>query len=248
MRQRWAAVMMDNYGTPPLALAGGQGCRVTDVDGTEYLDFVAGIAVSALGHAHPAIVDGGQPSRSATLAHTSNLVMHEPGVRLAERLQSLLGDAVGPGVLRQRRHRGQRVRGQAQPAARPVAGPGRRPARPGRRRQQLPRPHPGRAGDHRQPGQAGAVRAAARPGHASSTTATSTRCGAAVDCRVAAVFLEPTQGEGGVVPAPAGYLAAAREICDRAGALLVIDEVQSGIGRTGQWFASIAAGRACRTS
>ncbi|MBE7190408.1 aminotransferase class III-fold pyridoxal phosphate-dependent enzyme, partial [Jatrophihabitans endophyticus] len=88
MQDRWQAVMMDNYGTPPVALDHGDGVYVWDVDGRRYLDFVAGIAVSSLGHAHPAIVQA-VSRQVATLAHTSNLVMHEPGVRLAERLVGL---------------------------------------------------------------------------------------------------------------------------------------------------------------
>ena len=90
MSERWSAVMMDNYGTPPIALDHGDGVRVWDTDGNAYLDFVGGIAVSALGHAHPAIVDA-VTTQVGRLAHTSNLAMHEPGVRLAERLVELLG-------------------------------------------------------------------------------------------------------------------------------------------------------------
>src|SRR5664279_20226 len=90
MSQRWDAVMMPNYGTPPIAIDRGAGVRVWDVAGREYLDFVAGIAVSSLGHAHPAIV-GAVSAQVARLAHSSNLAMHEPGVRLAERLVGLLG-------------------------------------------------------------------------------------------------------------------------------------------------------------
>src|SRR4051812_28752322 len=90
MKARWDAVMMANYGTPPIALDRGSGVRVWDCDGNEYLDFVAGIAVSSLGHAHPAIV-AAVSAQVGRLAHTSNLVMHEPGLRLAERLVALLG-------------------------------------------------------------------------------------------------------------------------------------------------------------
>jgi acetylornithine/N-succinyldiaminopimelate aminotransferase len=79
---RWDAVMMRNYGTPPIALDHGAGVRVWDVDGNEYLDFVGGIAVSSLGHAHPAIV-AAVTEQVSRLAHTSNLAMHEPGVQLA---------------------------------------------------------------------------------------------------------------------------------------------------------------------
>src|ERR1700690_2530213 len=82
--------MMANYGTPPLGLARGAGVRVWDVEGRSYLDFVGGIAVSSLGHAHPAIVAAVTQQVSA-IAHTSNLAIHEPGVRLAERLLELLG-------------------------------------------------------------------------------------------------------------------------------------------------------------
>ena len=78
LRERFEAAMMPNYGTPPLALARGEGCRVWDADGNQYLDLIAGIAVSALGHAHPAIVEA-VSAQAGTLAHTSNLFVHEPG-------------------------------------------------------------------------------------------------------------------------------------------------------------------------
>src|SRR4051812_3878641 len=80
---------MPNYGVPPLALARGEGSKVWDVDGREYLDLIGGIAVSSLGHAHPALVEA-VSRQVATLAHTSNLFLHEPGVLLAERLLGLL--------------------------------------------------------------------------------------------------------------------------------------------------------------
>ncbi|HST49249.1 acetylornithine transaminase [Jatrophihabitans sp.] len=240
MAKRWAAVMMDNYGTPQLALASGQGCRVTDVEGTSYLDFVAGIAVSALGHAHPAVV-AAVTEQAGRLMHTSNLVSHEPGVRLAEKLQFLVGDpsarvffandgaAANECAVKLSRLYGRSLDpsgnrlGLVSTAnsfhgrtlgALAVTG------NPAKRQPFEPLPGPVTFVDY---GDVEALRAA-------------------VDDGVAAVFLEPTQGEGGVLPAPQGYLAAAREICDRTGALLVVDEVQSGIGRTGQWFASIAAG------
>src|SRR5438270_3434631 len=81
---------MPNYGVPPLAISSGKGCRVTDVDGREYLDLIAGIAVSALGHAHPAIVEA-VSRQVAEVAHTSNLFLHEREIELAERLLCLLG-------------------------------------------------------------------------------------------------------------------------------------------------------------
>ena len=238
LRQRFEAAMMVNYGTPPLALARGEGSRVWDADGNRYLDLIAGIAVSALGHAHPAIVDA-VTAQVGRIAHTSNLFVHEPGVQLAEKLLALLhGDA----------HGGARVffcnsGTEANEAALKLV----------RRQQGEGRPVIV-AADHSFHGRTmGAlaitgkesIRAPFAPfgfdvrwveyGDAEAL-------GKAVDERTAAVVLEPTQGEGGVIPAPAGYLAAARAACDRAGALLVLDEIQSGIGRTGAWFAHQAEG------
>jgi acetylornithine/N-succinyldiaminopimelate aminotransferase len=234
LRQRFEAAMMPNYGTPPLALARGAGCRVWDADGNQYLDLIAGIAVSALGHAHPAIV-GAVTSQVGKLAHTSNLFVHEPGVRLAERLLGLL-------------HADGRVffcnsGAEANEAAIKLVRRTQGPARPVIV-----------AAEHSFHGRTmGAlaitgkesIRAPFGPfgldvrwvpyGDAAARAS-------AVDDTVAAVFLEPTQGEGGVIPAPAGYLAAARKACDGAGALLVLDEIQSGIGRTGAWFAHQEAG------
>ena len=94
LQARYEAALMPNYGIPPLALARGEGCRVWDADGREYTDLFAGIAVSSLGHAHPAIIDA--VSRQVrNLAHTSNLFLHEGEVALAERLLSLLGATPG---------------------------------------------------------------------------------------------------------------------------------------------------------
>ena len=88
--QRWRAAMMDNYGTPKLTLVRGQGCEVTDADGTTYVDFVSGIAVNALGHAHPAIVSA-VTEQIGRLGHVSNFYAHEPGLELAEQLLELAG-------------------------------------------------------------------------------------------------------------------------------------------------------------
>ena len=100
LRDRYAAVMMPNYGLPPLALARGEGCVVWDADGNPYLDLLGGIAVSALGHAHPAIV-AAVTEQVSRLAHISNLYLHEGQVRLAERLLGLLGAASSArGVMR----------------------------------------------------------------------------------------------------------------------------------------------------
>ena len=229
LRDRFAAALMPNYGLPPLALISGQGCRVRDEDGNEYLDLIAGIAVSSLGHAHPAIVEA-VSRQVATIAHTSNLFVNEPSVRLAERLQGLLdqnsrvffansGAEANEAALKLVR----RFQGAGRPVV--VAADGGFHGRTMGALSVTGKP------SIREPfapfgfnvrfvpfGDVGALKEA-------------------VDSETAAVITEPCLGEGGVVPAPAGYLAAAREICDAAGALLVLDEIQSGIGRTGTWFA-----------
>jgi len=90
MQQRWEAVMMNNYGTPPMALASGDGAVVTDVDGKTYVDLLGGIAVNVLGHRHPAVIEA-VTQQISTLGHTSNLYATEPGIALAEELVALLG-------------------------------------------------------------------------------------------------------------------------------------------------------------
>ncbi len=236
LAKRWAAAMMDSYGTPAIALASGRGVRVTDVDGTDYLDFIAGIAVSALGHGHPALVQA-VTGQVAKLAHTSNLFMHQPGIELAEKLLGLLADPTArvffcndgaeanECALKLARLHG-RDSGRSTVVSTANSFHGRTlgalsvTGNPAKREPFAPLPGPV---DFVGYGDAAALAAAVGP-------------------HTAAVFLEPTQGEGGIVPAPDGYLAAAREICTAAGALLVLDEVQSGIGRTGHWFAGQAAG------
>ena len=228
LQQRWSAVMMNNYGTPPLALASGDGAVVTDADGKSYVDLLGGIAVNVLGHRHPAVIEA-VTRQLNTLGHTSNLYATEPGIALAEALVGLLGADAGAGVLLQLGHRGQRGRVQDHPAH--------RPHETRCRRRRFPRPHDGLAGADRPAVQAGAVRAAARRRHPRARTATSTRSPPPSTTTTAAVFLEPIMGEGGVVVPPAGYLVAAREITAEHGALLVLDEVQTGMGRTGAFFA-----------
>lgn len=235
-QQRWEEVMMPTYPTPPLTLVRGRGARVWDVDGREYLDFVAGIAVSSLGHAHPAIVEA-VSAQVARLAHTSNLTMHEPGLRLAERLVELLGlparvffansgAEANECALKLARRHGHRQGGRVEFVAAEGSFHGRTfgalavTGNPAKRTPFEPLPGPVRFVPY---GDAVALHAA-------------------VTERTAAVILEPALGEGGVVLPPPGYLAAARAACDASGALLIVDEVQSGIGRTGHWFACIAEG------
>jgi len=221
--------MMRNYATPPIALVRGEGCRLWDADGRDYLDLLGGIAVSALGHAHPAVVEA-VSHQVAQLAHTSNLYINPLAVELAERLASLpAGD-------------GWRVflcndGATANEAAIKIA----RRAHPRRTRfVAAERSFHGRTlGALALTGKA-AIREPFAPFGLDVTFVPygdTEALAAAVDDRTAAVFLEPTLGEAGVVPPPAGYLTAARQVCDDTGALLVLDEVQGGIGRTGTWFA-----------
>jgi acetylornithine/N-succinyldiaminopimelate aminotransferase len=228
LRSRFEAAMMPNYGVPPVALARGEGCRVWDTDGNAYLDLVGGIAVSALGHAHPALVEA-VAAQAGTLAHTSNLFVHEPGVRLAERLLRLL-DADGRVFFA---NSGAEANEAAYKLIRRHAGPDRTyvvaadGSFHGRTMGALALT--GKASIREPFAPFGADVRFVPYGEVDALSA-------AVTGECAAVFLEPTQGEGGVVPAPEGYLAAARRICDDTGAALVLDEIQSGIGRTGVWF------------
>jgi acetylornithine aminotransferase len=234
LRRRFEAAMMGNYGVPPLALARGEGSRAWDVDGNRYLDLMAGIAVSALGHAHPAIVEA-VTVQVGKIAHTSNLFVHEPGVLLAEKLLSLLhadarvffcnsGTEAIEAALKVVRRR------QGKDRTVIVAADG---SFHGRSMGALA--ITGKASIREPFGPFGFDVRWVEYGNVEDL-------GNAVDDQVAAVFLEPTLGESGVIPAPPGYLAAARRACDEAGALFVLDEIQSGIGRTGAWFAHQAEG------
>ena len=228
LHSRWQAVMMDNYGTPPLALVSGDGAVVTDADGKTYLDLLAGIAVNVLGHRHPAIIDA-VAQQLNTLGHTSNLYLTEPGIALAEELVALLGAHAETRVLfcnsgaeaNEAAFKLSRLTGRTKVVAAHGAFHGRTMgslALTGQPAKQAPfEPLPGIL-THVPYGDVDAL-------------------AAAVSDDTAAVFLEPIMGESGVVVPPPGYLVAAREITGRYGALLVLDEVQTGVGRTGAFFA-----------
>ena len=234
LQKRFAAALMPNYGVPPLAISRGQGCRVQDADGREYLDLIAGIAVSSLGHAHPAIVEA-VSRQVAEVAHTSNLFLHEREIELAERILSLLG-ADGRVFFA---NSGAEANEAAVKLVRRIAGRG-HPVIVAAERSFHGRTMGALALTGKE-----SIRAPFGPfgltvRFVPYVDAAALR--AAVTPDVAAVFLEPGLGESGVVPAPEGYLLAARQACDAAGALLVLDEIQSGIGRTGAWFAHQTAG------
>ncbi|MFF3872145.1 acetylornithine transaminase [Streptomyces sp. NPDC001978] len=225
LTQRWQGALMNNYGTPRLPLVRGAGTKVWDADGTQYLDFVGGIAVNALGHAHPAVVEA-VSTQIASLGHVSNLFVAEPPVALAERLLQLFGrsgkvffcnsgaeaneGAFKIGRLTGRTHMVATEGGFHGRTMGALALTG----QPGKQEPFLPLP-----GDvtHVPYGDAKAL-------------------AAAVTEETALVIIEPIQGENGVVVPPAGYLKATRAITAATGSLLVLDEVQTGVGRTGNWF------------
>ena len=224
--QRYTASLMNTFGPPKLVLTRGAGAHVWDADGKEYVDLLGGIAVNALGHAHPALVEAVSHQLS-TLGHVSNFFTTEPQVELAERLLALVpadgkvffansGAEANEAALKLTRRTGR---------TRLVAAEG---AFHGRTMGSL----------------ALTAKAAYRepfeplPGDVTWVPYGDVEAlRAAVDDQTAAVVLEPIQGEAGVVMAPDGYLAAARAITREHGALLWLDEVQSGIGRTGRWLA-----------
>ncbi|WP_408631888.1 acetylornithine transaminase [Micromonospora palythoicola] len=228
---RWRQAMMDNYGTPPLALVSGSGAVVVDEAGREYVDLLGGIAVNSLGHAHPAVV-AAVSKQVATLGHVSNLYVCEPPVALAELLLALAGRpgrvffANSGAEANEAAFKLSRCTGRTQVVATVGGFHGRTMgalALTGQPAKADPfRPLPGEV-THVPYGDVAAL-------------------AAAVTDATAMVILEPIQGENGVVVPPAGYLAAARRITARHGALLVLDEVQTGVGRTGHWFAHQADG------
>nr|WP_226762251.1 acetylornithine transaminase [Arthrobacter sp. SO3] len=240
---RYSSSLLGVFGTPQRVLVRGSGCLVWDADGKEYLDLLGGIAVNALGHAHP-FVTSVISSQLATLGHVSNFFTSPTQIALAEKLLEITRAPAGSKVFfansgteaveaafkLARRNTGASPDSTAKPRTRIIALEG---AFHGRTMGALAltakeayrapfAPLPGGV-EHIPFGDIDALRAA-------------------VDETVAAVFLEPIQGEAGVRPLPAGYLKAAREATSAAGALLILDEVQTGIGRTGKWLASGDAG------
>jgi len=226
--RRYRDVVMNTFGSPQRVLVRGEGCYVWDADGNRYLDLLAGIAVNALGHAHPFLTSA-VTAQLATLGHVSNFFATAPQVALAERLLGLLGAPAGSKVFftnsgteaNEAAFKLARRTGRSGMVAAEGAFHGRTMGalalthKPAYREPFEPLP-----GDvvHVPFGDVAALAAAVGPG-------------------TAAVVLEPVQGEAGVRPAPPGYLAAARALTSAVGALLVLDEVQTGVGRTGRWFA-----------
>lgn len=233
LQAREAAALLGTYARRPVAFASGQGTVLTDVEGREYLDFLSGLAVTSLGHAHPAVTEA-VAAQAATLVHTSNLYLTEPQIALAERLKDTLGWPDGraffansgaeanEGAIKLARRHGKR---QHEDKVKLVALRGSFHGRTlatllatGNPAKHAPFQPLGDWVTHVAPDDAAAL-------------------DAAVDDATCAVLVEVVQGEGGVRPVPDEVLRAARAACDRVGALLIVDEVQTGIGRTGTWYA-----------
>ncbi len=230
-QDRYAGALMNTFGPPKLVLERGQGAHVWDTDGKEYVDLLGGIAVNALGHAHPALVQA-VTDQLGTLGHISNFFASEPQIRLAEKLLSLL-DADGRVFFANSGT-------EANEAAFKLT-----------RRTGRTHVVAAQGGFHGRT--MGALALTSKeayrtpfeplPGEVTFVPyGDAEALAAAVTDETAAVLLEPIQGEAGVVMPPEGYLRAAREIATEHGALLWIDEVQTGIGRTGRWFAHQTAG------
>ncbi|MEE2032213.1 acetylornithine transaminase [Rhodococcus chondri] len=231
LQQRWAGSLMHNYGVPKVALVAGDGAVLTDADGKQYLDLLGGIAVNSLGHRHPAIIEA-VTAQLNQLGHVSNLYASPPVLELAERLLGHFGHEgraffCNSGTeANEAAFKMARLTGRPKIIAAEKAFHGRTmgalalTGQPDKRAPFEPMP----AGVEFVP------------------YGDSSALDAAVDEDTAAVFLEPIMGESGVVVPPAGYLADARRITSERGALLVLDEVQTGIARTGTFFAHQAAG------
>lgn len=222
----WTDLMMANYGTPSRTFISGKGCIIKDDQGNSYLDFLAGIATNVLGHAHPAIVKS-VSAQVATLGHVSNFFAHPQGLLLASRLQAMTGDSnsrvffcnsgaeANEAALKISRRTGRSkiVAAQGSFHGRTM-GALSMTGQPAKREPFTPLL---KGITHVPFGDLAAMRRA-------------------VTKRTAMVIVEPIMGEAGVITPPDGYLAGLRLICDQTGALLVFDCVQTGIGRTGQWF------------
>jgi acetylornithine/N-succinyldiaminopimelate aminotransferase len=234
LQERYAASLMNTFGPPRLVLTRGEGPYVWDAEGTRYLDLLGGIAVNALGHAHPALVEA-VTRQLGTLGHVSNFFATEPQVRLAEKLLSLLGLEPGGGKVfftnsgteaNEAAFKLTRRTGRTHLVAMEGSFHGRTTGALALTSKAA----------YREPFEP-------LPGHVTFVPyGDADALAAAVTDETAAVILEPIQGEAGVIVPPSDFLARAREITTAHGALLWLDEVQTGMGRTGAWMAHAESG------
>jgi predicted acetylornithine/succinylornithine family transaminase len=224
--------VMGTYARAPVAFVRGEGTRLWDSEGREYLDFLSGLAVTSVGHAHPVVADA-LADQARTLVHVSNLYYNDQQPRLAARLDALLGGGgrvffsnsgaeANECAIKLARRYGQTRGGKERYHVVSTYG-----SFHGRTLTTLAATGQPQKQETFQP---------LPPGFRLVPFADADALMAALDERVCAVLLEPVQGEGGVNPAPPGYLEAVRSWCDEREALLMIDEVQTGLGRTGRWF------------
>jgi acetylornithine aminotransferase len=239
LKDRYAAALMNTFGPPRLALVRGEGAHVWDEEGKEYVDLLGGIAVNVLGHGHPALVDA-VTTQLRTLGHVSNFFTSGPQVELAEKLLELISGGRAASASERSVETPGRVfltssGTEANEAALKVT-------------RRTGRTHLVAAEGAFHGRTMGALALTAKaayrepfeplPGQVTFVPyGDADALAAAVTEETAAVVLEPIQGEAGVVVPPRDYLARAREIASGAGALLWLDEVQTGMGRTGAWFA-----------
>ena len=234
--------VMATYPRLPVAFVRGEGTRLYDSEGRAYLDFLSGLAVCSLGHAHPAVADA-VADQARTLVHVSNLYYNDVQPLLAERLDALLGGGgrvflansgaeANECAIKLARRYGQALGGAERYHVVSAYG-----SFHGRTLTTLAATGQPQKQERFQPLPSGFRQVA---------FADLDALAAAVDERTCAVMLEPVQGEGGVNPAPPGYLAEVRRLCDEREALLILDEVQTGLGRTGRWFGFEHAGDAVR--
>lgn len=228
---RFGAAMMGSLSTPQIMLERGEGCAVWDVDGNRYLDFLAGIAVNTLGHAHPALVEA-VSRQIGTLAHVSNYFATPSQLQLAEKLREISGAGERGRVYFA--NSGAEAIEAAVKLARLNRGDGSR-----RRIISLTNSFHGRTMGSLSLTGKPALREDFGPllGGVEHIDTSIEELEEAMDDTVAALVLEVIKGEAGVVDLPEGYLKRARELTTAHGALLIIDEIQTGIGRTGSWFA-----------
>jgi acetylornithine/N-succinyldiaminopimelate aminotransferase len=231
--------LMNTYPEPPVTFVRGEGTHLYDEAGKEYLDFLCGLAVTSLGHAHPVVAEA-VATQARTLLHTSNLFGTVPGPEVAATLDRLLGGGGRVFFTNSGAESNECAIKLARKWAGPVVGGAGRyvvvSAYGSFHGRTLATLHAtGQPAKHE----------AFQPlpeGFRHVAWADADALEAAVDPSVAAVLIEPLQGEGGVNPAPPGYLQAVRRICDERGVLMIVDEVQTGLGRTGRWFGFEHAG------
>lgn len=225
-QDRWNTSLMPNYGTPNLVLDHGKGATVWDVDGKKYIDFLAGIAVNILGHAHPALIEA-VTKQMSTLGHTSNFAAHKPGLDLAEKLIDITGR---PGKVffcnsgteaNEAAIKLSRLTGKSHIVSLHGSFHGRTMGAitlTGQPKKYKPF----------QP---------LMPDVSFITPNDVSELELGVTDKTAALWIEPIMGEGGVMPLTSEYLNAARAVTAKHNAMFVVDEVQTGIARTGSWFA-----------